>query len=477
MRRWGLPIVLLVVVLVAGGLAWRAEADTADAAAPVPDTPELTTPLLSARRAPVWLIRPGGADRLQLALADFLAQSPDPSCLVVESGGQRIVDVNGNESLVPASNMKLLVAVAALEELGPDTIFTTTAASESGLGEGGTLTGDLWLVGGGDPLLGTDDYLAGLEDPEQPHTRLEDLADQLVDGGLTTIDGGVTGDDTRYDNERTVAGWPERSTSRSTPGPFTALAVNDGFESYALDPESDETPQPADDPPLMAAEVFEQLLVDRGVEVRGAASAAAAPDDLVALATVDSRPLVDVVGQMLTTSDNTTAELLVKELGLARVGEGSTAAGTRAVADVLGELGLPTEGLVVADGSGLHDDDRVSCDLLTAVLLRAGPDSDMAESLAVAGESGTLEERFLDSFVSGRLRAKTGSLNESTALSGYVDTLAGLDLVFAYVGNGSGLSAEIETLYDQQDLLGDALVRYPEGPALEDLAPLPVGGG
>jgi D-alanyl-D-alanine carboxypeptidase/D-alanyl-D-alanine-endopeptidase (penicillin-binding protein 4) len=227
----------------------------------------------------------------------------------------------------------------------------------------------------------------------------------------------------------------------------------------------------------MAAEVFEQLLVDRGVEVRGAASAAAAPDDLVALATVDSRPLVDVVGQMLTTSDNTTAELLVKELGLARVGEGSTAAGTRAVADVLGELGLPTEGLVVADGSGLHDDDRVSCDLLTAVLLRAGPDSDMAESLAVAGESGTLEERFLDSFVSGRLRAKTGSLNESTALSGYVDTLAGLDLVFAYVANGSGLSAEIETLYDQQDLLGDALVRYPEGPALEDLAPLPVGGG
>jgi D-alanyl-D-alanine carboxypeptidase/D-alanyl-D-alanine-endopeptidase (penicillin-binding protein 4) len=94
----------------------------------------------------------------------------------------------------------------------------------------------------------------------------------------------------------------------------------------------------------------------------------------------------------------------------------------------------------------------------------------------VAGESGRLSERFLDSFVSGRLRAKTGTLSESTALSGYVDTLAGLDVIFAYVANGSGLSEQVETLYEQQELLADSLVRYPEGPALEDLAPLPVEG-
>lgn len=477
MRRWALPIVLLVVLLVAGGLAWRAEADTAGAAEPLPATAEVVTPVLSARRVPVWLLRPGGAERLDLALQEFLDQSPDPACLVVESGGQRVVDVNGGEALVPASNMKLLVAVAALEQLGADSVFTTTAASEVVVGEDGTLAGDLWLVGGGDPLLGTDEYVAGLEVPDQAHTRLEDLADRLVDGGLTAVTGGVTGDDTRYDNVRTVEGWPERSTSRSRPGPFTALAVNDGFESYPLDPESDEAPEPAADPPLLAAEVFEQLLADRGVEVQGDPAAAAAPDDLVTLATVDSPPLGDIVGQMLTTSDNTTAELLVKELGLERLGEGSTSAGSEVVTLILDEMDLPTDGLVVADGSGLHDDDRVSCDLLAAVLTRAGRDSDVAASLAVAGESGTLTERFLDSFVSGRLRAKTGSLNESTALSGYVDTLAGLDLVFAYVANGSGLSAEIESLYDQQDLLGDALVRYPEGPAIEDLAPLPATDG
>lgn len=477
MRRWALPIVLLVVALVAGGLAWRAEADAGETPEPLASVSDLATPVLSARRVPVWLIRPGGAISLDLALQDFLDQSPDPACLVVESGGQTIIDVNGGEALVPASNMKLLLAVAALEQLGADSVFTTTTAAASPIGDDGTLDNDLWLVGGGDPLLGTDDYVAGLKDPEQAHTRLEELADQLVDGGLTAVTGGVTGDDTRYDNARTVEGWPERSTTRSRPGPFTALAVNDGFESYPLDPESEATPQPADDPPAMAAEVFAQLLVDRGVDVQGDAAAAPAPDDLVTLATVDSPPLGDVVEQMLTTSDNTTSELLVKELGLSRVGEGSTAAGTQAVTDILTGLGLPTDGLVVADGSGLHDDDRVSCDLLAAVLVRAGPDSAVATSLAVAGESGTLAERFLDSFVSGRLRAKTGSLDESTALSGYVDTLAGLDLVFAYVANGSDLSAQLDTLHEQQELLGDALVRYPEGPALEDVAPLPPTDG
>src|SRR5690606_37535842 len=130
-------------------------------------------------------------------------------------------------------------------------------------------------------------------------------------------------------------------------------------------------------------------------------------------------------------------------------------------------------GVVIEDGSGLHDGDRVTCDLLVELLDRYGPDSDLGDALAVAGESGRLEERFLDTFVSGRLRAKTGTLSESTALSGFVETLAGLDVVFAYIANGEGLSERVETLFADQELLGDSLVRYPEGPALEDLAPEP----
>ena len=58
-----------------------------------------------------------------------------------------------------------------------------------------------------------------------------------------------------------------------------------------------------------------------------------------------------------------------------------------------------------------------------------------------------------------------------------IDTLAGLDVVCAYIANGSGLSEQVETLYQQQETLGDSLVRYPEGPAIQDLAPLPPTGG
>jgi D-alanyl-D-alanine carboxypeptidase/D-alanyl-D-alanine-endopeptidase (penicillin-binding protein 4) len=128
MRRWALPIVLLVVALVAGTLAWRADADADEADQPDLETATPTTPVLSARRMPVWLLRPGGAEALDLALADFIAQSPQPACLIVESGGQRIVDLNATEPVVPASNLKLLVATAALEQLGADRVFTTSAA-------------------------------------------------------------------------------------------------------------------------------------------------------------------------------------------------------------------------------------------------------------------------------------------------------------------------------------------------------------
>jgi D-alanyl-D-alanine carboxypeptidase/D-alanyl-D-alanine-endopeptidase (penicillin-binding protein 4) len=473
MRRWALPIVLLVVALVAGTLAWRADADADEADQPDLETATPTTPVLSARRMPVWLLRPGGAEALDLALADFIAQSPQPACLIVESGGQRIVDLNATEPVVPASNLKLLVATAALEQLGADRVFTTSAAASTDVGEGGVLEGDLWLLGGGDPLLGTDYYLAGLEQPEQPHTRFEALADQLAERGVTQITGGVIGDDTRYDNLRTIESWPERGLTRSQPGPFSALSVNDGFETYPLDPESDESPEPAEDPPLMAAEVFTDLLAERGIQVDGTPGANVAPDNLLTLASVDSPPMREVVGQMLEISDNTTAELLVKELGLQRLGEGSTEVGTQAVVEILSGLGLPMDGVVMRDGSGLHDENRVTCDLLIALLERAGEDSDLAAGLAVAGQSGTLVERFLDTFVSGRLRAKSGFLDESTALSGFVDTLTGIDVLFAYVANGADLDADD---VDLQEQLANALVRYPEGPPIDQLVPLPVVG-
>lgn len=101
----------------------------------------------------------------------------------------------------------------------------------------------------------------------------------------------------------------------------------------------------------------------------------------------------------------------MKEIGFRRSGEGSTTAGAAAASTILGELGLPTGGVEVLDGSGLAND-KVTCDLLAAILEQAGHESGLAEGLPVAGKTGTLRARFLQTEAVGRLRAKSGFLNQ-----------------------------------------------------------------
>jgi D-alanyl-D-alanine carboxypeptidase/D-alanyl-D-alanine-endopeptidase (penicillin-binding protein 4) len=114
---------------------------------------------------------------------------------------------------------------------------------------------------------------------------------------------------------------------------------------------------------------------------------------------------------MLTNSDNNTAELLLKEIGLAASGSGTRQAGIAAVLSTLTGWGVDTAGLVVSGGSGLSLDDRLSCATLLDVLQHAGFDSAVGQGLAVAGQTGTLAEAFADTSVAGRLRGKTGTLN------------------------------------------------------------------
>jgi D-alanyl-D-alanine carboxypeptidase/D-alanyl-D-alanine-endopeptidase (penicillin-binding protein 4) len=178
-----------------------------------------------------------------------------------------------------------------------------------------------------------------------------------------------------------------------------------------------------------------------------------------------------IVSQLLTQSDNTTAELLLKEIGVTVAGEGSTGAGARAAAQVIGALGLPGEGAVIVDGSGLEREDRVTCQLLVSMLDRVGPESDLARGLAVAGESGTLAQRFVGTPVAGKLRAKTGSLFDVAALAGFVEGRTGNVLTFSLVTNGL---TRLQTGFDLQDQLAEILVRYPDVPDPGVLGPRPL---
>lgn len=466
MRRAAAVFTFLALVATAAAAASWAVAASEDtpAVAADPVTP-LATPILSARRLPATLAAPVADRRLEAALRPFLDATPGEDCLVVSSGGRRLVEVDPTRPLIPASNQKLLVAHAALAELGADTRLRTTAVVGASPGDG-VIDGDLWLVGGGDPLLTTADYRAS-EDPPRPHSALEDLADQLAALGIREIRGDVVGDDSRYDDRLTVPAWPDRSLNRSQPGALSALAVNKGYAAYPTSPEDRSGPTPSNDPARDAAAHLIRLLDERGVTVTGRESAGEAPGAAIELAAVESLTVAELVDEMNRYSDNTTAEMLVKAIGHHRSGTGSTEAGTVAMAEVLAADGFSVEGAELLDGSGLARD-RVTCDLLADVLEAAGRDSPLAASLPVAAESGTLRVRFRGTEAAGRLRAKTGFLNEATALSGYVDTIPGEVLVFSYIGNDASVSqAEV----DLQEQLGEALVRYPEGVDLDLLEP------
>lgn len=472
MQRWILPFLLLIVAAFA---AWQAvETDTALAEESVaPDggsAPALTTPLLSVRRTPEFLREPILIENLQKALDDVAAAFPSQSCLVVSRDGEELYADNPTLPLVPASTQKLLTAYGVYEILGADHTYETSVVTDAVLTEG-VLDGDLYLVGGGDPLVATEEYTERYE--QQPHYRtdLDQLADAVVAAGITEVNGAVIGDETRYDTERYVPEWPERFTnvSQNQTGPLSALTVNDGFSRF------DPNPAPSlatatTDPPTFAAATFDDLLEERGVIIRRSASAAQAPAGARTIASIISDPVSVVTNQMLDISDNMGAELLVKEIGVATAGRGTTDDGAIAIENALRGAGFSVSETDVVDGSGLASQNRVSCRLLVEIL-DATEDTPLHEGLAVAGESGTLAERLVGTPAAGKIHAKTGRLNEVGALAGTAEAQDGSILTFAWIGNKIP-EYPVEEMLDAQDAIALELVAFPEGPSPDALGPL-----
>jgi D-alanyl-D-alanine carboxypeptidase/D-alanyl-D-alanine-endopeptidase (penicillin-binding protein 4) len=450
--------VLAVLAVVAGAGAVAAGPGD-EASAGSGSRAAVAAPVLSPRRVPALLAAGRAERRLEEDLGTLAGDSPASSCLVVAEGPRRLFAARPELPLVPASTLKLVTATAALDRLDADGTFRTTVVAEEAPRDGAV--DDLWLVGGGDPVLATADWAASLRHQPALFTPLEALADDVAAAGVRTVRGRVLGDESRYDTVRTGTDWPASASSSGRLGPLSALFVNDGFARGAGGP------TPFADPAAGAAGVLADLLRLRGVAV-GEVGAGDAPDGAEEVAAVESAPVGEVVADMVRESDNASAELLTKELGFREADEGSTAAGVDVLRAVLDEAGLPLEGVTLVDGSGLSRADRLTCGLLTALLGEAGTGSALDRSLAVAGRTGSLTERFLDTPLVGRLRGKTGSLNGVETLAGVVETDSGRALSFAYLLNGPGTTdAGAARL---QDRLGELLVHH-AALDLEGLAP------
>jgi D-alanyl-D-alanine carboxypeptidase/D-alanyl-D-alanine-endopeptidase (penicillin-binding protein 4) len=456
---------LLSTVLLVGasviGLAYKFVNDIGVSVSPNDSTIEVLSPnasLLNARRLPAIIsaeIRIGGLVR---SLSDTVRNFPNQSCLIVSVEGQQITSIKPNLPLIPASNMKLLTAAAAIEALGPDFVFTTKVV---GLSEANQIVGDLWLVGGGDPVLSTIDYPATESYPTLHPTNIGLLVDAIVAAGITVVTGNVVGDESRYDTERfaPTLGLGVRTTEV---GPLGALMLNDGVVLSS--------PIKPDQPALSAAQEFLRLLNERGIVVQGSAQTGTASADLPVVASINSAPLSDVVAEMLTNSDNNTAELILKEVGLSRLSTGTRIAGTQAVQTILQDLDLPVDGLVMIDGSGLDRGNRVTCALLASVLERDGGFGVLGKGLAIAGQTGTLRDLLAETSASERLHAKTGTLTGAKALSGYVQYTPEKAAVFTLILNGSGVSNQgaYRPIWNG---LANALGAFTEHPSVADIAP------
>lgn len=457
---------LVLVALAAGSVATAARMGPPAAAAPALTDPRPSVPLLSVRRDLGPLADEAADRRLRVALQEFVAGLPSDTCLVVEAGDVRVAH-RDDDPQAPASAIKILTGVAVLTALGPDFRYTTTVSTPAPPLDG-VVAGDLHLIGGGDPLLAQGEYAARYRTPQR-FSDLRSLADAVVAAGVRRVDGAVVGDESRYDAQRYHPAWPARFITQDQTGPLSALLVNDGFVTWptrGLGPV-----EPAPDPAAHAADVFRALLEERGVSIGAGARSGPAPAGAPVVAEHRSPPLREVVGQMLTESDNATAELLLKELGLQVEGAGTFAAGATAAVRVLSEAGFDMTGVAVVDGSGLAPGNAVDCGLLLDLLEHPPTADDIRAGLAVAGETGTLGDRFLDTPVVGRLRAKTGTLNQVTALVGLADTAGAGEASFALVVNVAEPARVGRETVAAQERLGELLVAHPDRPDLSPFAP------
>jgi D-alanyl-D-alanine carboxypeptidase/D-alanyl-D-alanine-endopeptidase (penicillin-binding protein 4) len=354
--------------------------------------------------------------------------------------GLVLFDRGGADNRIPASNMKLLTAAAALRAIGPEHRFSTRVLP-------GPAPGQVVLTGGGDVLLGT-----GQSAPDQVmgHAGLATLAAATV---AALQERGTTGelkvlvDDSLFSGPALNQAWALGDVEAGEMAPLYPLALN----SARFDAAVTTGPRPQDSA-ITAAEAFAAQL-----KAAGAASGLTVADGVerftasgiesggpAALAEVQSATVSQQVDLMLQTSDNYLAEALGRMAAAATGQPASNDAATATVRTQLTGLDIPTDTMRLADVSGLALDNQVSARQFAEVVraITSGTDIRLRAALAgfpVAGLTGTLDARYGDSSTArgaGLVRAKTGTLNSVIALSGYVVDADGRLLVFSFIGNG-----------------------------------------
>lgn len=395
--------------------------------------------------------------------------------------GDDLYSLNAVKLMMPGSTMKIVTLAAAAEVLGWDHQFETQIVAVAPIDQG-VLRGDLVVVGSGDPSIS--------ERGETPGT-LRAIAQRVRRAGITRVEGGVIGQDDLFDDNGLGDGWTLDNLPYGYSAAVSALEYNEGSVDLVVRagastgepveiqvrPEGSrlqvdnrlltvaesgtgmlrlkrlpgtsrvivEGQIPAKAPPFVRTasvdnptaffvSAFREALIAEGIQVDGDAididDFLDKPDLSSAHVVVSHRspPLRQIAAAMMRVSQNQYAEALLKAIG-----------GRDKAAGVLKGWGVANDSYVIADGSGLSRYNYLSCEALVRVLrqMRNQPKHAQAfsESLPVTGREGPLLRRLASTPAEGRVRAKTGTVDNVRAITGYVDTVGGESLLFAILAN------------------------------------------
>ena len=358
------------------------------------------------------------------ALAQFTGVIIDPA------SGSVVWNKEANTPQIPASTAKLLTGTALLTSVDPTSRFVTKVVQ-------GDQAGDIVLVGGGDVTLSARNE--GVATVYDGAPLMADLAAQVRASG---IDVKRIVLDTEYWSGPDLAdGWQTadiRGTPGSAQGYITRMSplMVDGDREDPANENSIRTGDPANTAGKALARMIgnpELPLVD-----------GTAPEGGTVIGQVSSQPMSVLLAQALENSDNVLAEALARQVAIARGAPPSFSGASAAIIEALEALGIDSIGIEMFDGSGISTKDRVPPSVLAQVVALAVKGDtpalrNLLTGLPIAGVSGSLADRFQDDGSragAGWVRAKTGSLEVTYALAGYVPDVDGRIMVFAFVSNG-----------------------------------------
>ncbi|KAA2220493.1 D-alanyl-D-alanine carboxypeptidase/D-alanyl-D-alanine endopeptidase [Chryseobacterium sediminis] len=401
-------------------------------------------------------------------MADPVLKNASWGFVVYDPKTKKVISsYNENTPLVPASTTKLLTTETALNLLGENYRWMTQLEYSGTIDENGVLNGNLYVIGSGDPSLGTNKAGA---------SSYRDIISDFIGGvsreGIKKVNGDIIIQTALFKGNISVLPenvvWlennnyylPAGSTRDINPANEKLIVKKGSFSTdkkfFYVSPYNHQmvyadkyegnggltTKLP--DAPAYLANSFRTTLVKSGIPVTGKVSPKmtdAAPEGRKMLSAYKSPTLGDIIYYTNQHSDNSLAEALLRTVGYQKMGDQTSESGRIVVTGHLKDAGFDMIGLNYMDGSGLSRSNNVTpisqVKFLTSLMDQKYYRSYLT-SLPIGGQSGTLKRMFIGEG-NGQVFAKTGTLNKVKTLAGYLKTNSGKTLVFSLmVNNYSG---------------------------------------